>query len=105
MLFTTVLCYNTKLSNISIRITPGTEKTADNPNESQLRLNDTGKKYEMAHTAHTAPIPPKALTAKALKKCLLILKTSNPASKQKPAKIYISITSSPVNHMMTILTI
>lgn len=68
-------------------ITPGTENSAEIVKVSQLTQIEIGTKADSALTAQIAPIPPKTLVNKALKKLLLHLKINKEIKIKTPINI------------------
>lgn len=68
-------------------ITPGTENRAEIVKVSQLTQIEIGTKVDSALTAQIAPIPPKTLVNKALKKLLLHLKINKEIKIKTPINI------------------
>lgn len=74
------------LINKSI-ITPGTENSAEIVKVSQLIEIEIGTNIESALTPQIAPMPPKTLVNKALKKHLLLLKINKEIKINTPINI------------------
>ena len=84
---TTGFCYQHNIFKSNNIITPGTENSAEIVKVSQLIEIEIGTNIESALTPQIAPMPPKTLVNKALKKHLLLLKINKEIKINTPINI------------------